>query len=142
MIEAYKKMYTKLEDLPSKYITAKQVVNLKSLGIDTIYDLIYYFPRAYDNRSNVKNIGDLTFNEYVVVKASVMSVLNMPNRSGKKIVKAMITDGTGIMEVLWFGMPYISKLILNINYIKDKKKKQLKKFYQYIVQIKVLLKII
>ena len=38
-----------------------------------------------------------------------MSVLNMPNRSGKKIVKAMITDGTGIMEVLWFGMPYISK---------------------------------
>ena len=109
MIEAYKKMYTKLEDLPSKYITAKQVVNLKSLGIDTIYDLIYYFPRAYDNRSNVKNIGDLSFNEYVVVKASVMSVLNMPNRSGKKIVKAMITDGTGIMEVLWFGMPYISK---------------------------------
>ena len=109
MLEAYKKMYTKLEDLPSKYITAKQVVNLKSLGIDTIYDLIYYFPRAYDNRSNVKNIGDLTFNEYVVVKASVMSVLNMPNRSGKKIVKAMITDGTGIMEVLWFGMPYISK---------------------------------
>ena len=109
MIETYKKMYTKLEELPSKYITAKQVVNLKSLGIDTIYDLIYYFPRAYDNRSNVKNIGDLTFNEYVVVKASVMSVLNMPNRSGKKIVKAMITDGTGIMEVLWFGMPYISK---------------------------------
>ena len=109
MIEAYKKMYTKLEDLPSKYITAKQVVNLKSLGVDTIYDLIYYFPRAYDNRSNVKNIGDLTFNEYVVVKASVMSVLNMPNRSGKKILKAMITDGTGIMEVLWFGMPYISK---------------------------------
>ena len=109
MIEAYKKMYTKLEDLPSKYITAKQVLNLKSLGIDTIYDLIYYFPRAYDNRSNVKNIGDLSFNEYVVVKASVMSVLNMPNRSGKKIVKAMITDGTGIMEVLWFGMPYISK---------------------------------
>lgn len=109
MLEAYKKMYTKLEDLPSKYITTKQVVNLKSLGIDTIYDLIYYFPRAYDNRSNVKNIGDLTFNEYVVIKASIMSVLNMPNRSGKKIVKAMITDGTGIMEVLWFGMPYISK---------------------------------
>lgn len=43
----------------------------------------------------------------MVVKASVMSVLNMPNRA-EKIVKAMITDGTGIMEVLWFGV-YISK---------------------------------
>lgn len=109
MLETYKKMYTKLEELPSKYITPKQVISLKSLGIETIYDLIYYFPRAYDNRSNIKSIGELTFNEYVVVKANVMSVLNMPNRSGKKIVKAMITDGTGIMEVLWFGMPYISK---------------------------------
>lgn len=109
MIETYKKMYTKLEELPSKYITPKQVISLKSLGIETIYDLIYYFPRAYDNRSNIKSIGELTFNEYVVVKANVISVLNMPNRSGKKIVKAMITDGTGIMEVLWFGMPYISK---------------------------------
>lgn len=109
MIETYKKMYTKLEELPSKYITPRQVISLKSLGIETIYDLIYYFPRAYDNRSNIKSIGELTFNEYVVVKANVMSVLNMPNRSGKKIVKAMITDGTGIMEVLWFGMPYISK---------------------------------
>ena len=68
MLEAYKKMYTKLEDLPSKYITAKQVVNLKSLGIDTIYDLIYYFLEHTIIEVMLKIVGDLTFNEYVVVK--------------------------------------------------------------------------
>ena len=109
MIESYKNIYSKLEDIPTKYITAKQLSNLKSLGINTVYDLIYYFPRAYDDRTNIKKIGELKFNEYVVIKASVMSVVNLTVRSGKKIVKAMVSDGTGIMEILWFGMPYIKK---------------------------------
>ena len=109
MIESYKNIYSKLEDIPTKYITTKQLSNLKSLGINTIYDLIYYFPRVYDDRTNIKKIGELKFNEYVVLKATVMSVVNLTVRSGKKIVKAMVTDGTGIMEILWFGMPYIRK---------------------------------
>ena len=109
MIESYKNIYSKLEDIPTKYITTKQLSNLKSLGINTIYDLIYYFPRAYDDRTNIKKIGELKFNEYVVLKATVMSAVNLTVRSGKKIVKAMVTDGTGIMEILWFGMPYIKK---------------------------------
>ena len=109
MIESYRNIYSKLEDIPTKYITAKQLLNLKSLGISTVYDLVYYFPRAYDDRTNIKKIGELKFNEYVVIKANVMSVVNLTVRSGKKIVKAMVSDGTGIMEILWFGMPYIKK---------------------------------
>ena len=109
MIESYRNIYSKLENIPTKYITAKQLSNLKSLGINTIYDLIYYFPRAYDDRTNIKKIGELKFNEYVVLKATVMSAVNLTVRSGKKIVKAMVTDETGIMEILWFGMPYIKK---------------------------------
>ena len=109
MIESYRNIYSKLENIPTKYITAKQLSNLKSLGINTIYDLIYYFPRAYDDRTNIKKIGELKFNEYVVIKANVMSVVNLTVRSGKKVVKAMVSDGTGIMEILWFGMPYIKK---------------------------------
>ena len=109
MIESYRNIYSKLEDIPIKYITAKQLSNLKSLGINTVYDLIYYFPRAYDDRTNIKKIGELKFNEYVVIKANVMSVVNLTVRSGKKVVKAMVSDGTGIMEILWFGMPYIKK---------------------------------
>jgi len=109
MIESYRNIYSKLEDIPTKYITAKQLSNLKSLGISTVYDLVYYFPRAYDDRTNIKKIGELKFNEYVVLKANVMSVVNLTVRNGKKIVKAMVSDGTGIMEILWFGMPYIKK---------------------------------
>ena len=54
MLDNYKEIYSKLENLPKKIVTEKQVSNLKSLGINTIYDLIYYFPRAYDDRTNIK----------------------------------------------------------------------------------------
>ena len=111
MLDNYKKIYSKLENLPKKIVTEKQVSNLKSLGIDTIYDLIYYFPRAYDDRTNIKKIGELKINEYVVIKATVMTAVNLPTRFGKKVVKAIINDGTGIMEVLWFGMPYLAKTL-------------------------------
>ena len=111
MLDNYKEIYSKLENLPKKIVTEKQVSNLKSLGIDTIYDLIYYFPRAYDDRTNIKKIGELKINEYVVIKATVMTAVNLPTRFGKKVVKAIINDGTGIMEVLWFGMPYLAKTL-------------------------------
>ena len=111
MLDNYKEIYSKLENLPKKIVTEKQVSNLKSLGINTIYDLIYYFPRAYDDRTNIKKIGELKINEYVVIKATVMTAVNLPTRFGKKVVKAIINDGTGIMEVLWFGMPYLAKTL-------------------------------
>ncbi len=109
MIGNYSDIYLSLEQLPSKTLTDRQLKNLKSLGIVNVYDLLYYFPRAYDDRTNIKKIEELRFNEYVVVKASIMSVVNMTVRTGKKIVKAFVNDGTGLMEILWFGMPYIKK---------------------------------
>ena len=109
MIGKYSDIYLSLEQLPSKTLTDRQLKNLKSLGIVNVYDLLYYFPRAYDDRTNIKKIEELRFNEYVVVKTSIMSVVNMTVRTGKKIVKAFVNDGTGLMEILWFGMPYIKK---------------------------------
>lgn len=109
-MNTYIEIYEKIENIkPSSLLTLRQKILLKTLGIDTIYDLLYYFPRAYDDRSNIKSIGELRGEEYVVVKAKLMSVTTPPTRSGKKMVKATVSDGTGVMEVIWFGMPYIRK---------------------------------
>lgn len=111
MIENYKYLYMLLERLGAKFLTQKQFSSLKSLGIKTIYDIIYYFPRAYDNRTNIKKIAELRINEYVVIKATVLSVANSRVRTGKNYVIARVSDGTGIMEIYWFGMPYLSKTL-------------------------------
>ena len=40
-------------------IDTKNIKRLEKLGINSIADMLYYFPRAYDDRTNIKKIGEL-----------------------------------------------------------------------------------
>lgn len=46
-----------------------------------------------------------------VVKANILSVVNLTYGSGRKVVKASVNDGTGFMDIIWFGMPYLKKTL-------------------------------
>ncbi|MDK4474543.1 ATP-dependent DNA helicase RecG [Fusobacterium necrophorum] len=87
----------------------KKYKGLKTLGIVTVHDLLYSFPRAYDNRSNLKTIAELHQEEYAVLHAKLLRVYTTPTRSGKRMTKATASDGSGLIEILWFGMPYLQK---------------------------------
>ncbi len=81
-------------------------------------DLVYYFPRAYDNRTNLKKIAELRGDEYVVLKGSIMNISAPPTRTGLKMIKANVTDGTGNLEIVWFQRPYLrNSLKLGEEYI-------------------------
>ncbi len=90
-------------------LDSKKYKGLKTLGIVTVHDLLYSFPRAYDNRSNLKTIAELHQEEYVVLHAKLLHVYTTPTRSGKRMTKATVNDGSGFIEILWFGMPYLQK---------------------------------
>lgn len=109
--EEYRDMYQPIEDAEIKYFDEKNTNKLKRLGIKSLYDLFYYFPRAYDDRTNIMKIGDLRGDEYVVLKATLLTVSAPPTRSGLKMVKATATDNTGILELVWFQMPYLRKTL-------------------------------
>lgn len=111
MLDNYKYLYMTLENLGAKFLTEKQLKNLKNLNINTVYDMLYYFPRAYDDRTNIKKIAEFLSNEYVVIKASILTVSLSRTKTGKTAVTAKITDGSGIMEIYWFGMPYLKKTL-------------------------------
>lgn len=109
--EEYRDIYQPIEDAEIKYFDEKNTNKLKRLGIKSLYDLFYYFPRAYDDRTNIMKIGDLRGDEYVVLKATLLTVSAPPTRSGLKMVKATATDNTGIIELVWFQMPYLRKTL-------------------------------
>ena len=67
--------------------------------------------RSYDDRTNIMKINELRGDEYVVLKASLMKIVAPPTHSGVKMVKATATDGTGIIEIVWFQMPYLRKTL-------------------------------
>ncbi|WP_291256017.1 ATP-dependent DNA helicase RecG [Fusobacterium sp.] len=108
MVERYQKIYWPLENIDIG-IESKNLKKLEKLGIRSISDLLYYFPKAYDDRTNIKKIGELRGEEYVVLKATLLTISAPPTRSGLKMVKTTATDGTGVIEVIWFQMPYLRK---------------------------------
>lgn len=92
-------------------IDDKTIKKLESLEIKSLYDLFYYFPRAYDDRTNIVKISDLRGEEYVVLRGNIMTVTDIPTRNGMKMIKSNVSDGTGVIEVIWFQRPYLKKTL-------------------------------
>lgn len=109
-MDNYNLTYLNLKEF-TKDLNEKDIKKLHTLGINTLHDLFYYFPRAYDDRTNIMKIGDLRGEEYVVLKANLLNVTAPPTKSGVKMVKATATDGSGMLDIVWFQMPYLRKTL-------------------------------
>lgn len=86
--------------------TAKTFHKLK---LDTINDLLHYYPRRYDDFSKLKPINRINYGEELSVIALVKNIRIREVRKGQfKITEAMVSDGTGTLKVTWFNQPWIA----------------------------------
>lgn len=82
---------------------------LSSLGLNTLEDLLYYFPRRYDDYSQLKSINRLEYGEVTTVLGTIQSIFTRPVRGGKmQFTEAVVGDGTGFLRVTWFNQPWLS----------------------------------
>jgi ATP-dependent DNA helicase RecG len=82
---------------------------LSKLGMQTLGDMLYYFPRRYDDYSQLKPIKGLWYGEQVTVIGTIQSVNSRPIRSGKtQLVEAILSDGTGALRLSWFNQPWMT----------------------------------
>lgn len=82
---------------------------LGRLGLVTLRDMLYYFPRRYDDYSKLTPINRLAFGQVVTVIGTVQNFGARKIRGGEKqIVEAIIHDGSGAIRVTWFN-PYIAR---------------------------------
>ena len=79
---------------------------LSPLGIRTIGDLLYHFPRKYLDRSTVTPIGQAKTGQEVTVVGRVRDVESRTTRSRKNILIVTIFDGTGYLAGVWFNQGY------------------------------------
>jgi ATP-dependent DNA helicase RecG len=82
---------------------------LGKLGIATVRDLVWHFPRLYQDRSQLKPIARLTIGQHEAFTGRVRSVQTSWWRGRGGVLTAVIEDETGQIAALWFGMPYLSK---------------------------------
>lgn len=74
-------------------------------GIHTIYDLILFLPRAYDDYSNVMHIADIEPGN-VTIRARCEKVTTRIVRRGMRVTTATLYDDSGKIQAVWFNQPY------------------------------------
>jgi ATP-dependent DNA helicase RecG len=76
----------------------------KELGIETYGDLLEYYPYKYVDRSRLYTVHELTGDmPFVQVVGHILSFETFPMGPRKERVVAHFTDGTGIMDLVWFN---------------------------------------
>jgi ATP-dependent DNA helicase RecG len=78
------------------------------LGVETIHDLLYLFPRRYNDFSSLKTINQLEYGEEVTIIGTVWQTKARETRQGGVIVTSIISDGTGTIQATWFNQPYLA----------------------------------
>lgn len=90
-----------------KGIGPKKADKLNKLGIFTLKDLLYYFPRQFEDRNNLKKIAQLEDGEKVTIKAVISSINIFSPKEGMTLTKIDVKDETGSAKLVFFNKSYI-----------------------------------
>lgn len=95
-------------DSPLTYVKGvgpKLAEQLSIGGLHTVRDIINFFPRDYEDYSNVGQIKDIKPGN-VVLKARCEKVSTRRVRRGLAITSATLYDDSGKLHATWFNQPY------------------------------------
>lgn len=93
-----------------KGVGPKKKVELNRLGIKTVYDLLTYYPRIYEDQSVLTKIADLKAGCQATVAGVIVNVSDRQGgRRGMTIITALIGDGSGFLQITWFNQKYLKK---------------------------------
>jgi len=81
---------------------------LHQLGVKTVRDLLFYFPRRYDDFSNLILIRDLKPDENATIRGKILSV-SSSYVYGKRmsITDCLAEDSSGTIRAVWFNQPFL-----------------------------------
>jgi ATP-dependent DNA helicase RecG len=100
-------------ETPLHWVVGKGHAKLaRELALQTVQDLLFHFPRRYEQRGSFTDIGSLRADEQVTVQARVLSARSRPmrHRSGF-ILEAVVTDDSGgTLTLVFFGKRPLSWL--------------------------------
>jgi len=125
-------------DLDTKITEVKNIgpyyqKRLKKLGIERVRDLIFHFPRRYNDFSNIIPISEIhpvrktekssqpplpkisngvKINEECCITGKILEIKNVRTfRRRMVLTKAIVEDKTGAIKVIWFNQPYLTNVL-------------------------------
>ena len=93
-------------------IGEKRASLFRKLGINTVGDMVAYYPRDYDNWSYTTDIAEVKPGERYVVRGEVATpVSNIRISGGRTMAKLSVRDDTGYLNLVFFNNKYISSML-------------------------------
>jgi len=88
-----------------KGVGERTAEKLAVLGVNSVEDMIYLFPRRYEDFSKVIKIIDVEPGK-VTLKARVEAVVGRYVKRRMHITEAILDDGSAKTKAVWFNQPY------------------------------------
>ncbi len=85
---------------------------LNNLGFKTAKDLLWHFPFRYEEFAALNPVADLTEGIKAAVCGKILEIkMEKTWRKKMTIAEAVLSDGTGQINLIWFRQPYIAKML-------------------------------
>ena len=83
---------------------------MSQLGVETLEDLLYFFPRRYEDRRNLIPISQIKEGEIHTVSGTITKVSGHQAWYTKKhVVSIVISDESGFLNAVWFNQGYMAR---------------------------------
>jgi ATP-dependent DNA helicase RecG len=103
-------MQTPLQYL--KGVGPRKAADLKKAGLNTVEDLLFRFPRRYEDRSKLQKIISLRPGMTAAISGTVLNAgLAHTRRPGFKLFSALIQDESGQIQAVWPNQAFLKDVI-------------------------------
>ena len=90
-----------------KHVGPRRAQLLGRLELATARDLLFCFPRDYEQLGEQRAIDQLEEELDVTVVGEVAEIQSRRLRAGRQLLIVVIDDGTGLVRCLWFNQPFL-----------------------------------
>ena len=90
-----------------KGIGEKTAKSFNSLGIETVKDLILYYPRAYKTYTKPVSVSSTAEGDRVAVFCRIVTYVEVRKGRRYTITGLSASDNSGSIRMVWFNMPFL-----------------------------------
>ena len=82
---------------------------MTTIGLNTVYDLLWHLPRRYEDWRNVRTISDALEGIDLTIVGEIASIGVKYLRGGRTATEAVVRDGSGSLRIWWWQQPYLAR---------------------------------